>query len=710
MKARYLLIILLLGLGSIDCASAQESNTAKPPEITIVPGSYEAMPLTEPAPTEEKAKIFSGKKVSITNTKALPQITSNNHRQAFSQTPGLLVSEVTNDSLTSFSYRGFGDPHETFNLNVLQDDIPINFDIYGYPATYYSPPSDFVDQIEFTHGGAALLYGAQPGGALNYRTRTPTLDTELSARTKQVFGSKNLYSTYNEVSGTKDNLSYLIAYHHRQFDGFRDLNSNSRVDFASLKLENKLTENTKLLFEQDIYDGAFGEPGGLSLNAGQDIASFNLDRWQTSLKHDTLSFKRYVTSLGVEHRYDANTQIYSKLWAGFNSRNSKRQAFGTAPTFGGIANGTTNTIQLQESKTLGFQTRASHNWSMFEEKQTFASGIWLYGTDSPFTTETGETPDAEVGKLTRSIDRQTIAGAIFAENKFNYGNLSITPGVRLENISQELDERFNPSASRGLAFKNSNNLVFLSGLGLNYQLPKEFELYANFSQGFKPVTYQDSLPLGPADQVTSDINESKTTNYEAGIRGNPTHYISLDSSLFYSTYSNQFGRVGQTFGNTGRGRYFGVDLATNIDLVTISDNFLKTNYKKSLGVFSIYGNASILNAEFTGGQLDGKTPQYAPRYLIKSGLVYSPKENTKIALLGNFTAKHFADDGNTLSFEIPSYKVWDLTADVSIIKKRLGLVAGINNLFDEKYYSRIRSNGIDPSLPRNFYAGVNLYY
>jgi Fe(3+) dicitrate transport protein len=50
--------------------------------------------------------------------------------------------------------------------------------------------------------------------------------------------------------------------------------------------------------------------------------------------------------------------------------------------------------------------------------------------------------------------------------------------------------------------------------------------------------------------------------------------------------------------------------------------------------------------------------------------------------------------------------VWDLTAEAEIIKSHLSLVAGVNNVFDEKYYARVRSNGIDPALPRNVYGGV----
>jgi len=35
---------------------------------------------------------------------------------------------------------------------------------------------------------------------------------------------------------------------------------------------------------------------------------------------------------------------------------------------------------------------------------------------------------------------------------------------------------------------------------------------------------------------------------------------------------------------------------------------------------------------------------------------------------------------------------------------------GINNVFDEDYYSRIRDDGIDPGADRNFYVGATVRF
>ena len=74
----------------------------------------------------------------------------------------------------------------------------------------------------------------------------------------------------------------------------------------------------------------------------------------------------------------------------------------------------------------------------------------------------------------------------------------------------------------------------------------------------------------------------------------------------------------------------------------------------------------------------------------------------KVALLGTFVDDHFgANDNEDPRFRIPAYMTWDLTLEAKVYKDYLSVMAGINNLFDEDYYARVRSDGIDPAYGRN---------
>ena len=93
---------------------------------------------------------------------------------------------------------------------------------------------------------------------------------------------------------------------------------------------------------------------------------------------------------------------------------------------------------------------------------------------------------------------------------------------------------------------------------------------------------------------------------------------------------------------------------------------------------------------------------------MRVGARYAFKDRAKLSLASVFVDDHFADDANLASRTIPSYKVWDLAGEVKLWKDYLTLFGGINNLFDERYYARIRSDGIDQVPERNLYGGLRI--
>jgi outer membrane receptor protein involved in Fe transport len=40
----------------------------------------------------------------------------------------------------------------------------------------------------------------------------------------------------------------------------------------------------------------------------------------------------------------------------------------------------------------------------------------------------------------------------------------------------------------------------------------------------------------------------------------------------------------------------------------------------------------------------------------------------------------------------------------------VGLYFTVNNIFDQDYWARVRSDGIDPAQRRNFFGGVKVYF
>jgi len=95
-----LMIVVTFIFSSSLMSLAEESKL----ETLRIEDSRDSLFYDDASPREgDRAVILRGKKVTQTRLEALPELSTNNHRQAFTKVPGLLVSEVTNESFASFN-------------------------------------------------------------------------------------------------------------------------------------------------------------------------------------------------------------------------------------------------------------------------------------------------------------------------------------------------------------------------------------------------------------------------------------------------------------------------------------------------------------------------------------------------------------------------------------------------------------------------------
>ncbi len=706
------------------------------PEV-VVRAEAESDEITQDAflPPVEGTRIISGKKNSVIDLDELPLITNNNYRQALAKTPGLLLSEETSP-LISIGYRGL-DPHRAQYTQVLKDGIPIHADQFGYPEAYYTPPLDTVDRIEFLRGGASLMYGPQPGDALNYVTHRPRLDRPFSFGTTNTFGSDAYYSNFTYFDGTSGRVGYYGYYNRRQGDGFRTANSDFQLNAGLFRLVLDGDTDSRWILTIEGYEEEHGEPGGLTLATGPGTVNYNENRDAASRLYDLFELKRYAASLAWERDFSDETKMTMTAWGVAYQRYSSRQrggGFGTIPT-GSAADSTS--VEDQKFYTLGFETRLRHDYHLWGGEHTFAAGLQIYHTDSPRQDRLGHSKDARGGSLLNDSDREVWYAPVFLENRFQWGKFSITPGVRIENVWQSVKE--NKSVAKAaagvpLADAEDQEFVPLFGLGASYDVARQVSLYGNISQSYRPKTFSQTVPSGGTVLVPNDLDESMAWQYEIGFRGQPQPWISWDASGFLLDFDDQIGSIAlpggfSTLANVGRSRHMGIEAAGEIDLIGLLDALrdspepapagkdgktVAAPPEQSLvdryGSLRLYGNVMILNAEFESGPLAGSTPRYAPDYLVRTGVIYAWRDRFKIALMGTVVGDAFADDAETPERAVPAYMVWDLTAEAKVYKDIVSINAGINNLFDEDYYARVRDDGIDPAYARNFYLGCSVKF
>src|SRR5262249_41409498 len=255
---------LLIGSSeSLSLGVANVSETAEVEGVVVTGTWFDTYPVPDPAlPPVEGTKINAGKKTSFVKPAEFPTFAGNDYREVMATTPGILVSEEPQSPIINFGYRGLNSQRSEF-MQVLEDGVSLKNEQFGFPETHYTPILDAVERIELIRAGAALQYGCQPGGALNFVMKMPRLDGPFHFTTRNVFGSYGYYRNFSEVDGTIGPFGYYFYYDHRRQDGFREANSDYRLDNGSPRFVFDLTRDSKLILTFDFYDEEHGEPGGM---------------------------------------------------------------------------------------------------------------------------------------------------------------------------------------------------------------------------------------------------------------------------------------------------------------------------------------------------------------------------------------------------------------------------------------------------------------
>lgn len=694
--------VIFLSLTWFSLSSmAQEVRGAEAPlpvriKVQALEGS-EMLP-SGALPSVFKNKIYKGKKAHLTNLIESTQVSeAHNTRQVLQESSGVIVSDVNNQSYYSIGIRGVGDPHESQGLLLMSDDIPLSADPYGYPAAYYLPPMTSVESIEVTKTGAGLLYGSQPGGSLNYRLKQPSYHSDLAFQTTNTFGSNELITSFNVVQGGTEKLAYRFEAYQRTGAGQFENNSGFAAYGIDARFRYKISEDQEIKPQLSYYKGRFEEPGGLALTPAAGRISIKESVKRNTLQNDELLIDRVEARVSHEYKAEDTLSLNSTVWASNLSRESRRQ---NGSGFGVIPTNNSNTIQDQDFYSAGARLSLAKDYKINDNDNTLTTSLAYYKINSPIEIGTGLTADADqFAVLNKQLERSTESAAFAVENIFSFGAWTLTPAFRVENIKQNINEEFNGTAS----LRNTNVVddVLLGGLAVTYTTENDQQLYANISEGFRPVQFSETVPTSSNTIVNDDLNSSKTLSTEIGIKGLLSH-IDYDFSAFQVIYKNQVGTVtglvNTSLGNVGEGLYQGFDMSFRGELSA---------------AVSAFANSQFLSARYVAGAQDTKTPAYAPGYLHKFGVQHTAK-NFKSRLSSTIAGEHYSDDNNTTERVIPAYHVWDFSGEYTPKMRYLGgqakILYGINNLLDEKYYSRVRATGIEPALERNYYAGFELAY
>jgi Fe(3+) dicitrate transport protein len=685
-------------------------------------------------------QINAGKKNSlIVVDNVQGNVVTNTMRQVMAKVPGIQIWESDPSGIQiSVGARGLS-PNRSWEFNVRQNGYDISSDPFGYPEAYYTPQLNSVQRIQVVRGAGSLQYGPQFGGLVNFIMKDGSeVKKPFQFETQQTAGSFGLFNSYNAIGGSGEKHNYYAFWDRRTGNGGRQ-NGRFGVNTGYGTVALKATSKLKVALEATHFDYMSQQPGGLT------DAQFAANHLQSLRNRNWFQVEWNILALNVDYTINEKSRMNAKVFGMSGNRNSV--GFMLSPDVKDTINPVTlqfnnRRVDIDRYRNAGAEIRYINEYKIGAVKNTLAGGVRYFNgftnrlqngrgdTGSDFNLNTLAPFATDLRFTTQNI-------AAFAENIIHLGEkLILIPGVRYETITNTANGRLSFSGT-GTENKISNQLrqrnFLLLGVGAEYHIGRT-EIYANYSQAYRPILFSDITDNPVIDLVIDpNLRDANGYNIDLGWRGTVSDFLFFDVSAYWLQYNNRIGTLTQ---QRTDGSFF--NLRTNVGnsisrgtewLVEFSPvkAFLPGSRFGNITIFSSmafidarYGDFRVVTRNTTTNTLEETTlknrrVENAPQRILRNGITYAYKKIT-VTLQHNYTGQAFSDANNTIAPTanginglIPAYQIVDVAGTYKF-SERFFVKAGINNLFNEKYFTRRAGGypgpGIMPAEPRNFFITV----
>ena len=676
----------------------------------------------------EGTSIFEGKKSEVVLVdQSMANLASNNSRQIYSQVAGLNIFQ-NDDAGLQLNIGGRGlDPNRTSNFNTRQNGYDISADVLGYPESYYTPPSEGLSNIQIVRGAASLQYGTQFGGLVNFVMKEPKKNQRQEIITRNSFGSNNLFTNFTSYKGSKNKFRYYAYFNFKQGDGFRDNSYFNSKNFF-IKTIYDINQESKLSFDLTYFTYLTQQAGGLN------DQMFSNNPFQSNRARNWFNVDWLLYNLRYDHEFD----IKKSLSVSFFGLNAVRNALGfRVNRVDQVDSNGPRDLISGDFNNFGLEAKFLNNYKLFNKESIFVLGSKLYfATNYSRQGPGSDFSDADFDFYNDSFPAYSNQSnykypnkniSFFGENIININDgLTITPGFRLEYINTQARgqfERIVLDAAQNviqhdtiLENRKNERLFLLTGVGVSQKLENDVELYANYSQNYRSVTFADISTVNPAYAIDPEISDEEGYTIDLGLRGNYDNLFSFDANIFHLAYNNRIGFVQRLFDdgnvkayrtNTGDANIYGLESLLDINLKKV----LQLN---SAYIFNTFLNLSIIESKYINSDepgVQGKEVEFVPKYNIKYGIKFGYKNFTSY-LQYSYLASQFSDSSNSVESnlsgvigQIPAYDILDISVNYKLGK--IKLETGVNNILNTSYFTRRATGypgpGIIPSPPRNYY-------
>jgi Fe(3+) dicitrate transport protein len=697
---RHLFTIFLSFLSTL-CVVAQDDTIQTIDLKYVEVKGYRFNEITTRLADVHNTYIIGGRKSQVLSIQELPaNLAEKTGRQIFAKIPGAFIYDMDGSgNQINFATRGL-DPHRSWEYNIRQNGVLINSDIYGYPASHYSMPMEAIKNIEIVQGTAALQYGAEFGGMVNYVTKSADTTRPVSFESINTVGSYGLFSSYNALGGKVGKLTYYTYYQRRVSDGYRDnAESDASAQFASLQYD--FTSKLNMKFEIGRSEYLYQVPGPLT------DSMFYADPRQSTRTRNYFNPDIYVPSLTLNWKMNARTSLEWIVSGLFGSRNSVEfEGFATKadvidPVTLQYANRAVN-IDNFNSKTS--ELRLLHEYEVGKMRSVVSAGLRYFNNDMHRRQQGKGTTGTDyeltiTGDWCRDMYYKSQSIALSIENMlYVTPQWSVSPGFRYEIGSTDMTGYISYLDPADVPNHIDHNIPAF-GINSKYMLSEGTSVYAGISQAYRPVLFKDIIPASSLERANKDLEDAFGYNAELGITGRKSSWLKYELTLFRLVYKNKLGNTIQTEDgqeyiyktNIGDSETNGIEAFAEVVPIQARDVYVSFFTSTSL-MKAVYTDATIAN---NGENVDisGNEVESVPRWISRNGLNLGYK-NLRAVIQYSYVAESFSDPTNVVEPTnngargiVPSYGLLDLNMSFRFASHFI-LRAGINNLLDHQYFTK----------------------
>ncbi|MDX2034784.1 MAG: TonB-dependent receptor [Blastocatellia bacterium] len=676
---------------------------------------------------EEQARIPGS--VEVIDARTLEITRPFTFNEALRKAPGVYTRDEEGFGLRpSIGIRGL-DPNRSAKVLLMEDGVPLGHAPYGDTDAYYHPPIERYNGIEVLKGSSQIAHGPNTlSGAVNYLTPAPP--EKFSGSVTLLGGSRNYFNGFGSVGGSfgrgAGRTGMLFDVLRKQGQGARENMRFGLIDALAKTVTQLDANGTQTIGLKFNY---YGEDSNVPYS-GLTLAEFTANPRANPFRNDFFFGDRFGGSALYTNTINSGAVFTTTIYGSGFSRDWWRQSSNSDQRPN--RRGNNGCSGLSELNTVCGNEGRLRDYATFGIDPRLRLSSRLGETDLGFRyhreaqdriQQNNDTlgPNGRSGVTVEDNRRTNQAFSGYAQHRFLFGKLAMTPGLRVEHVRLERVNRLVAPAAAG----STEVTQLIPGIGFAWSPTERLTIFAGAHRGFSPPR--------PADIISNagglvELDPELSWNYEAGVRSLPARGVRLSAAFFRLDYENQIvpanlsGGVGATLTSAGRTLHQGLEFDGRWDsgaTFNSPHNFYVRTAYTFVGNAEYRGTRFSSVSGFSAVPIAGNRLVYAPKHLATTTFGYSHPTGLDALIEAVHTGAQFGDDLNTVAVSangqrglLPAYTLWNATVNYRVGKlERFAptVFLAVKNLADKTFLAD-RRRGMMVGMPRLLQAGVKFRF